>query len=418
MFVTAFVALNAFSSPLSNITIQNHGKLSRSIMAGSGSPPDIQAAVDTIAGMGGGNVCLPEGTFTFDISQGKTWDSGQMAGVIIPGGVNVIGGGASNTILREPTNPTSSGPMFLLDGINGKPIRISGIYFKGFCDDEAYSNVGISVYSVTDFRIDHCNFTDFSGYAIWTSKNWRQSYPLRGLIDHCNIDNPYKDNVSMGDYTHRLWSYGIGCQRDDFTWIDNVDSILGHYDDNPSVVYIEDCNFRRCRHEISANGGAHYVARHNTFSEMIVSWYGSYCDAHGSTGNPPAVGTRLVEIYDNTFINSPTDYRSTDQQNVWGSYRGIGVGIRGGAAMIFNNTFQNFDSGLGMAIKLYSDASDYRCRPTNIYIWNNAYQNCPNHIGVDNAGTFPITENVDYFQFAKTGYVPYPYPHPLISSTQ
>jgi hypothetical protein len=238
---------------------------------------------------------------------------------------------------------------------------------------------------------------------------------MRGVIDHCNYDNPYKNNLTMGDYTKRLWGYGAGFEGDDFTWISNLDSILGKYDTNPDVVYIEDCNFRRHRHEIAANGGAHYVARHNTFTEMLISWYASYLDAHGSTGGGGRVGTRLVEIYDNLIINSPTDNRSLNPDDYYalGYYLGIGVKIRGGAAMIFNNTFRNFQRGYG-SIQLASDATNPICRPNDIYIWGNTYVSCTDQLVVDQSGSYSITEGVNYYQYARSGYVPYPYPHPLV----
>jgi len=389
-----------------SISIRGIGNISTAkIFARSGSPQDIQDAVDAANAAGGGNVFIPSGIFDFSIDPNKVAVNNLPVGVIIPGGVNIFG---NQTTLSQPADPPAHSSMFLIDGYNGNPVRISGIYFKGYVmRTEDPANIGITIISTNNFRIDHCNFTDFSWSAIELTTNYRQSYPLRGVIDHNSIDNPYKDNLNI---PNRLWGYGIGIHRDDYTWVSDIDSILGHYDDNPCVVYIEDNTFRRNRHSIAANGGGHYVARHNYFTEMIISWYGSYVDAHGSTGPPPAVGTRAVEIYENTIENSPTDNRSTSNPSNWGSYTGIGTGIRGGGGVIFNNTYINFQ--VGAAIQLYSDASWEQCKPHDIWIWDNIFENVAVQISTP-GGTYPTVEGVDYFLYAKPNYTSYPYPHPL-----
>jgi len=383
------------SSFTNTAIIKSTGQISaNTIVAKSGSPADVQAAVNAIAAAGGGTVYVPAGDFAFDFPTPTPLSYG----VIVYGGVNIIGAGVNNTILRMTRNPTNANPiMFYLDGSNGKPIRISGIFFKGYVvDTEDWGLEGIEVDAVKDFRIDHCRFEDFSSRAVGVGAH------SRGVIDHCDFDNPYKDNLSIPE---RLWGYGI-IVWGDYTWESDINTILGRYDGLDEVTYIEDCTFRRCRHAIAANAGAHYVARHNYFTEMIISYYGSYIDAHG--GTPSAVGTRCVEIYDNIIEDSPTDSRSISDPSYWGRYLGLGIGIRGGGGVIFNNTIKYCRNG----IRLYSDFAYEQTKPHDIWIWSNTFVNVDNPFDAWQ-NPIRITENVDYFLYAKAGYTPYPYPHPL-----
>jgi hypothetical protein len=388
----------AFSLLTSYTIIKSTGSISTNqIIAKSGSPQDIQTAVNTVAAAGGGIVYVPEGEFVFNPPQVQ-WG----CAVEVPGGVNVIGAGVDRTILKQTVTTSGLTTYFFgIDGTNGKPSRISGftLMVTGLSktEPEDAQTVGICVDDAKDFRIDHINFFNFTNMAIYAGNS-------RGVIDHCSFDNPYKDDTSVPP-EGRIWGYGIVVVGD-WTWASDINSLLGHYDDLSTVVYIEDCSFRRCRHCIAANGGAHYVARHNYFTEMILAHYGSYVDAHG--GTPSAVGTRCVEIYDNIIEDSPCDARSLSDPQYWGQYLGLGVGIRGGGGVVFNNTIKYCRNG----IRLYSDFAYEQTKPKAIWIWNNNFINVENPFDAWQ-DTISITENVDYFLYAKAGYTPYPYPHPL-----
>ena len=346
---------------------------SGAVVANSGSPQDIQAAVNTAAAAGGGTVYVPAGNFTFDFPT----PTANSYGVIVYGGVNVVGAGAGNTILCMTRNPTSINPiMFYLDGSNGKPIRISGISFKGYvADTEGWSLEGIEVAAVKDFRIDHCSFTDFSSRGVGVGAS------SRGVIDHCSFDNPYKESIG-GE-----WGYGV------IVWGDGVwrsmDYYLGQYSDG--VTYIEDCTFARCRYAVSGNDAGWYVFRHNTvyLCPNYGGWAKAGCDVHeGSTSMP---GGRGLEVYSNSFLYV-ADY---GQQ---------AVKMRAGGGVVYNNVV-NVDVGVWL-IK-----ADWATSETNyvkdLYIWGNSNTGTP-----VSADSFYI-ENVHYFLSQKSGYTPYPYPHPL-----
>ena len=70
--IGSLLITTALSALTSTATIHNNGIIfegyeGSEITAQSGSVSDIQAAVDTIANVGGGTVHIPLGNFTFDI---------------------------------------------------------------------------------------------------------------------------------------------------------------------------------------------------------------------------------------------------------------------------------------------------------------------------------------------------------------
>ena len=82
MIATVFISSSVFSSLAQNVVVQTTGRISSLsvVNATSGSPADIQAAVNAVNSAGGGTVYIPAGTFHWN---------GQR--VTIPGGVSIIG---------------------------------------------------------------------------------------------------------------------------------------------------------------------------------------------------------------------------------------------------------------------------------------------------------------------------------------
>jgi hypothetical protein len=375
----------AFSSLQSSVTITSSGSISQSLVAEPGSPQDIQTAIDQMASLGGGTVYLPSAEFTFN---GET--------VTIPGGVNVIGQGMGNTILRQ-TKAAPFNSMFRVSGGNGKPTRISGIQFIGLVTSSAepVDGTAIELNEAMNFRVDHCNFTDFPNtaigvYAYITGKT-------RGVIDHNIIDNPYKDV-----YPTTIWAYGIVISGQ-LWWEPDTSKFLGKYETAPSgypIVYIEDNTFSRCRHAIASNQGAWYVARYNTISEARDRSFGQV-DVHGSSG-PTTCGGRGFEVYNNT-IYAPLGYTAYT----------VAIQARGGGGVIFNNTIV-LNAAMQACVYLGRDSSVPAYQVKQLYIWDN---NINTGIMVDNRTNY--VQDVDYFLRAPTqtqdgfSYTPYPYPHPL-----
>jgi len=406
-----------------------------SILANSGSPADIQAAVDQVSAAGGGTVSVPAGTFTFNPPMNGI-------GVSLPPSVSLIGAGIGQTVLQETVNSgqskmiSSTGQFITNIGVQGSPIRVSGITFKGFVLDEVVTNnVGLSLSSQKDFRVDHCSFLDFDSCGISTSGNlggtWPMNYILtRGVIDHCSFDNPYKDawapkNSSVTQWA--VWGYGIIVVGDYCTWDPNIADYLGQYNPilnysytlsnggqlsvpTPAPVYIENCDFTRCRHAIASNGNAYYISRYNHFQK--ASPYGQ-CDVHGNAGN--GIGGRGLESYSNIFDLSDESY-SFGQD--------AAVDIRGGGGVCFNNTvILNPSYGTPTVLLLTESIPPYDVE--QFYIWDNTAKltdgtpiDFNSRINNNQAG---YVQGVNYFLRAPTqaqdgfSYTPFVYPHPLVS---
>lgn len=411
LVLSGTLVISVSSAPIATVAISSNGTIlytGSEITAASGSPQDIQAAVDAMAAAGGGTVRIPAGDFVFNPIFG---------GVTVPQGVNLVGAGQGVTILRETVECRGS-TMIYVDGFGSlpystpdlpshqKPVKIQGISLIGYVPsradaDSTTNNNGLIINCIKDFLVYDCSFSNFVNMGILAenSMGWETSpYIMRGVISHCDFDQPYKDDLAI---QNRIWGYGIVvCGSGYFSGTAPLNELLGQYDGVSNVVYIEDCTFRRCRHAIASSQGGYYVARHNYFTEMIQFHYASYIDVHGT-----GVG---AEIYDNVIENSPVDYRTilTPPENYIGQYIGMGIGIRGGGGVIFNN---QFTQACTPYIKLYSDLpSDPVQKVKDMWVWNNTK---PDGSIAEVAVTDPVL-NVDYF-LGELTYTPYQYPHPL-----
>lgn len=397
------------------------------VYANSGSVSDIQNAVNQANVAGGGTVIVPSGNWTFNMVSLNPlggFCNRLTVGVVVPGGVNVIGMGASQTILFCPLNGWASGApsssavgtmMFILDGRNDKPTRISGITFQGSvymvpgANDNDHGLTGIMAYGAKDGRIDHCNFIDFTGSAISVSNNYVHNADGNcGVIDHCTIDNPYKNVFLEITGNKPLWAYGVIVSGDygGAQWDPDWKNWFGQY--HHDIWFIEDCSLYRCRHMVAGGSQSYgyYVLRNCHLEDMIVAGYGSYQDVHG--------GAEGCEVYNNVLQNTPVDGRSLPQ-SYWGEYTGIGLYSRGGFALYYGNEIRN----MGTAIALVNDQSsndDYRLN--GVWVWSNSYVSCGRAFSTT-PNVFPIRENVEYFLRSPSQeqdgftYVSYTYPHPL-----
>jgi hypothetical protein len=384
------------------------------VTANSGSPPDIQAAINAVvAGGVEGTVYVPSGDFVFNPPMNGI-------GVTIPYTefpFNIVGSGIGVTILRETVNRGNS-VMFRRSWsgqkYSGAPVRISGMDFIGFVQDEtATSNSAIRIVCTQDFRIHHCNFKDFASMAILTDCNTGGTYKLinRGLIDHCDFDNPYKDLWSPHNPSNPIWAVwgygiivaGIG-QYIPAAWDTNIGHYLGQYEPTetyngypiPQPVYIEDCKFSRCRHAIASNQGGHYVSRHNQFEKC--SPYGQN-DAHGG-------GAGIFDFTDESYSHG----------------QDAAIEVRGGGGVCLNNAVI---LSISATVQLSNDGEVAPYDVEQLYIWNNTAQladgtpvDFNSRITKFAAG---ITQDINYFlrapNQAQDGftYTPYVYPHPLAS---
>ncbi len=319
-------------------------------------------------------------------------------------GVNLIGAGVGVTVIHNSNIVISARFYGKLD----KGFRVSGMSLYGSGSDPLYLD------SVHDFRVDHMYIECNGGDAIGTI------YSNSGLIDHCTI----KLNSSY---------YGVMVNRTPTEnypacW-QNLTDILG----KSTAIFIEDNVIQGTGyyHGTVGHGSAHYVVRHNTFTDDSGS---ARVDAHGCGYGPPC-GTRLIEVYNNTF-----NYTGSP-----GGNNTYGMDVRGGSAVIFNNTWNNFDNGLVMFLDLCNNTPPYPSpmQPHDIWFWNNTFNNLGYGYEAQCPCTDPTTQshccqvfladfaqiplhsadyiqlNRDYFLRAPSQaldgftYTPYTYPHLL-----
>ena len=121
-------------------------------------------------------------------------------------------------------------------------------------------------------------------------------------------------------------------------------------------------------------------------------------------GYGSAHGTRYVEIYRN-IIGDPV-------------YDWCGIGIRGGAGVIFENNIQGYKNPILLILEWGTPEVYKKYYPAfeqiqELYIWENQIQGGHSNPQVDETGLGFIEADRDYFTEPLSGYIPYEYPHPL-----
>jgi hypothetical protein len=436
--IAVSLTLTTIAPLVGNVVIQSVGTITPYVIAKSGSPADIQAAVNTVAAQakGTGTVIVPAGRWNWTNPSTTSLSSNTELSttvITIPVGVNVIGTGLAGcsdhtsnwtaytpqTIidLVSPAPPNTPSTLFWVDGkgySSSLSTRISGIAFiepaPSTLSDSSEGGMAIQVYEGQNCRIDHCSFYNFSGIAVNFMCNDADnpSACTYGIIDHCIINDNYK-LVPGNSYQ---WGYGFYANGNGrYTWgnWDNkTTDFLGKYCAIPAcaLMYVEDCHMSYCRHATDAMGEAWNVVRFDLIDNTQYPGYGAMC-LHG-TGNPtPAYGSnyggRGEEVYNLTVYAS-------DNQDLGG------IRLRGGSAMVYNNrVIYSFNSSSNCLMCLDNYDQDTTYPYTNInqtYIWSNTNINCTL------LNVLQGTQNVNYFLRAPTlaqdgfTYTPYPYPNP------
>lgn len=413
LVIAVIILAGAFlaNAGLNNVTIQNTGVISLSeVVAKSGSAADIQTAVNIVAAAGGGNVYIPAGIWNF--TPNGVWST-----VNVPAGVNIFGApntryanGSNvgwNTVLVQtwnvPSGDLASNAVYRdwFDVTGTKATRISDLELEGYAsvntsfNGTIYYLVGMSLSNVMDFRIDHVFFSNVRGGGVHALAS-KTNAPTRGVIDHCsfiNTGDPYPGYGTnpflpgQNDYAHRTVDYGImpyGSSLNNASmWDSDISNVLGHYTNY--TVFIEDNVFSEWRHCVSSIDGMSYVFRFN----IVYGDNEGSIDAHGTYVN---IGTRSMEIYNNTFIHDNNVYES--QPNT--------VNVRGGGGVYFNNTeidwyFQLMTVQEGSQFPQgYPGSSDCPW-----YAWNNV-----------GSATLELGLGI-VNQTVRPDYTPYAYPFPL-----
>jgi len=335
-----------------------------------GDSGDIQQIVN--AAGPGGLASLPDGCYRITST------------VNLPPGIRLVGAGADKTILYRDPERTYWEPILQVRGGKDAPVgtQISGLALAGVRDPtDIGQDYGILISDVQDFRIDHCYFEGFGWAGV------RVEGDSSGVIDHAIFVENFKSGIdNLG--------YGVAVYGED-NWTAELTP------GGAQAVFVEDSLFVANRHAIAASAGAHYVFRYN---QVLQSAVACAVDAHGM-GYGNARGTRYVEIYQNV-IEEP-------------GYDWCGVGIRGGAGVIFENTIEGYENPILLILEWGTPESLKAEYPAfdqvqDLYLWSN--QSTAGELiepRVDETGVGFIQAGRDYFTEPKPGYVPYEYPHPL-----
>lgn len=289
------------------------------IHADSCSADDIQTAADAIEALEGGIVYIPaeECTHTKIIK--------------ISDGVSLIGAGQGQTIIYNANIKISTRFYGFLD----KSFRISGMSLLG--------DSHLSIDRASGFRIDNITIETAGGSAIGISRSHS------AVIDHCTI------SVTKGYYGISINGNPDHVFPDD--WVFDTSELLGQ----STAIFIENCDFYGANHGTVGHANAHYVLRYNTFTDNYGSWR---VDAHGPgyTNPPDGLGTRLVEVYENVFNYSTHGHNKR------------AIGIRGGSAVIFNNTINDLENGIMLTLESRAHLYPEEERVHDVWIWNNDFE--------------------------------------------
>jgi hypothetical protein len=367
------------------------------IKANSCSQQDVQAAIDMAV----------DGDTVTVLGETCTWTTP----VTLTGkAITLQGAGIGRTVIMDGTGMDWNQSLLWVEGLEGKPFRITGIEFREINDPSAIIIRG----TCRNFRVDNCRFYNTSSKNTGV-ETYGYTY---GVIDHCDFHNTRV--VPIGDAAS--WKRPL---------------TLGSAD----AVYIEDSTFTRtvAGNSVDPHIGARCVFRHNIMNNAYLEVHGFCCNLDRSAYS--------FEYYDNTF-------NMTDNAINW-----VLASIRGGTGVIFNNTAGGH---LDLpAIVVYNDrsspdrpnqgicdgsnpvdgnedSSGYPCmdqigRATDagdgtvhpqalepLYEWNNTYNGADVDIILDPPfNNLPIMaehlkKNRDYYNNTqRPGYKPYTYPHPL-----
>jgi hypothetical protein len=258
-----------------------------------------------------------------------------------------------------------------------------------------------------------------------------------GVVDHC-VFNTQVDATGWAIYfTNARWG-DLSLCCGDLAWASPDD--FG----TEKFVFVEDSIFNPIGtgpiNHIDSVGGARYVLRFNNFIDGFLR-------AHGTDSGQEVRGTRIIEIYNNKFVNNAAVFDGIEE-------------LRSGTAVFYDNVssgtggFRN-----GILLKEFRDngiywevwgpcdgttpwdqnlagQSGYACldqpgrgqgslttttsmglSPASwpnqavspVYFWNN--RGLHDSEGGETSSRMQL--NRDYFNSPKPGYRPYPYPHPL-----
>ena len=336
------------------------------VQAKSCTYADVLAAVTYGAGVATAVVNIPAGECDWGVNE-----------LTVPGGVSLNGAGSGSTIIR---GSDGSDQLITIDCTNGKTSSFSNITLSGKGNPAIWDDGLLFTGGCKNFKVFNSVFSDFvnAGVSVYSDGH--------GVIYKNKFINNYRAGQTGGTTGYGVVVYG------DSTW-PALD--LG----SNKAVFVEDNYFYGNRHNIASNDGSRYVFRYNEATVTGPAKNFAQVDAHGISSSPQ--GSRSWEVYNNTFSAIiPV-----------GALTRTAIGMGGGDGVIFNNILNNPEV-TRWAIELWTPADAYpgEDQVRAAYFWNNS-PGATSLLNIDSPTHF--VEGRDYFLYAKPGYSPYPYPHPL-----
>lgn len=340
------------------------------VKAASAAAIDVQNAINSAAS--GDTVLLPA-------SSSATWNSGisiaNTKGITLNGNGCTIGRGSSSIALVSIYNNVTAST------------RVTGFSFNQTTADHIFEIRGS--FSNAKFRIDHCTLRSSSGNSILVviETAW-------GLIDHCTI--------TADDSSEMIHNEAYGATSTT-GWTVDIDP-----DGTGQGVYIEDCTFSKYNQSTPYYWGTSAIQSYYGAITVLRHCLLNYCqiDQHGTAG---AIGARWWEVY-----------ACTNHIPSGGANQSDFIVMRAGSGVIYSNYITGGPNGGTGGITLLEEDSGYpalyqigRGKSQVLdpaYCWANPVQVV--------SGSANVVDGRDFYSnTVKPGYVPYPYPHPLIAAT-
>ncbi len=309
-------------------------------------------------------------------------------------------------------------------------IFISGIYFKSLPSSRysggnpvSLSDKCLEYYYITDFIVTDNIFQYFGGAGI-VAYHKDSIEGFNGLIFNNDFIEFYRPELNDLGYGVLVGAH----HEENKKWILNPE--IG----SKKFLFVEDNYFRETRHAIAAGTNAKYVFRYNV---VVDNWTAPAIDMHGAGDFGNMYSSRASESYGN-IINNNFDYWGNPiiESTPWNDYP-IAIGIRGGEALIYNNTSYNYQnlatfyleennpltypspyqigylSGLKYGLKDSSYLGDHG--DGDVYIWNNQFEQKFQEwskyiININDQSYLKFNRDIQT-DVEKPGYTAYIYPH-------
>ncbi len=375
-YASAVVLLLAAAASADVIVVQEHTQAAIQTALNRVRPPGI--------------VVLPPGRYPLDARDAQ--------GRLVPlrvrnSDITLQGAGMDQTVVFRAAADDDPGMIGMVRSTGFARMRISGIRFEGVSivdpngqETSVGREIGVYLENAADFRVDHCFFTH-TGFA-----GVRTDGDSSGVVDHSTFEDNFKPAVGTDGYG--VVVYGIDSE--------DYPQPFG----SPLATFIEDSSFQGCRHAAAANKAARYVFRYNYVTQNVVA---HAVDAHGLEYGSHA-GTEWIDVHDNLIedpngrCNPPGDSATC-----------YAVHIRGGKGLVWNNQFLHYNQGIQLRQDTPQTTGPVHIYDNGLIVNEGTRSRCPDSetspmfcvTGTTGTPTYELSPPADY--------VPYPYPHPLVT---